>query len=204
MKVSEILGTSYKELSKLSRGELVKAFGSLSHALKERGKTFAKHGEQAPKYQKGLGSSRGLSASEIAEKVSSAAAYMRGKLSGYRGYMEAAEDKRQKIQEAMPDLDLSTIDKLRAYGMFMDEMKMRYPEHMAASSDSIRDMYREAQRLNINPEQFVKNFNYWSEHIADLERARPLNYSRELKPSDYARQLKIETVRDYRKRTGLK
>lgn len=197
MKVSEILGTSYKELSKLSRGELVKAFGSLSHALKERGKTFAKHGEQAPKYQKGLGSSRGLSASEIARKVSSAAAYMRGKLSGYRGYMEAAEEKREKMQQAMPDLDLSSIDKLREYGRFMNEMSERYPEHFKASSNAIRDMYKEAQRLNVNPEQFVKNFNFWAEHIDDLERARPLNYkSRSARPSDYARQLKLGKIRE--------
>ena len=197
MAVKDLLQTTYKDLQKMSMKELKSSFKAISHALRERGKTFAKHGEEAPRYQKGLGSMRGLSKTEIAGKIAQAGAYMRGKISTYRGYEEVSEEKRKKLQEAMPDLDLSSKEKLRDFGNFMNEMAERYPEHYKADSNAVRDMYKEAKRLNADPRAFMKNMNFWMDHLEDLEHARPIERTgRPVYPSDYARQLKLGKIRD--------
>lgn len=196
MAIKDLLQTSYRDLSKMSLKELKSSFKSISHALRERGKTFRKHGEQAPRYEKGLGSMRGADKLELAERIARAAAYMRGKVSTYRGHEEVVEDRRKKMQEAMPDMDFSTKEKFKEYGEFMDEMTTRYPEHFKHDSNAVRDIYREAKRLNVDPHTFMKNFKFWATHTEALEEARPIERTgRPVYPSDYARQLKLGKIR---------
>lgn len=198
MAIRDLLQTTYKDLQKMSMKELKSSFKAISHALRERGKTFAKHGEQAPRYQKGLGSMRGADKMELSERIAKAAAYMRGKASTYRGHEEVVEDRRKKMQEAMPDMDFSTKKKLKEFGEFMDEMLTRFPDHRQAfPSSNISDIYREAKRLNVDPRTFMKNLSFWETHISDLEKARPIERTgRPVYPSDYARQLKLGKIRE--------
>lgn len=197
MAVKDLLQTTYKDLQKMSMKELKSSFKAISHALRERGKTFRKHGEKAPRYEKGLGSMKGADKLELAERIARAAAYMRGKVSTYRGHEEVVEDRRKKMQEAMPDMDFSTKEKFKEFGEFMDEMTTRYPESKRNfASTNFQDIFREAKRLNSDPRAFMKNYEFWVKHISDLEEARPIERTgRPVYPSDYARQLKLGKIR---------
>ena len=56
-------------------------------------------------------------------------------------------------------------------------------------------------RLNVNPRQFVKNFEFWMQNLEELKEIDPINQrkgSRALKASDYAQ--KIERQRQRRGR----
>ena len=194
MKVAQLKELSAREWSKMSSSELRKSYQSIKHALAERNKTFRKHGLEG----RTLPSSRGLSDTEIRQLAQTATAYMRGRRSTYAGRQASAEDQLHKMQKAMPDMGFETVDDVRKFGKFMDEMDDRFGEAGYPSSQA-KKLYKEAQRLNVDPKKFMRNYDYWIDHIKDLEKATPIRQragSRALKPSDYARQ--ISKMRAYR------
>ena len=195
MKLKSLITQSAREWSSMSGSQLRKAYQQVKHAMKERAKTFAKHGQEG----RTLPSSRGLSESELRTKLKSASAYMRGRRSTYSGAQQSALDKLHQMQAAMPEMGFKTVEDVAKFGDFMNEMEERY-KAIQFPSMSAKKLYQEAQRLNVDPRKFMRNFDYWQDHINDLEKLDPIRQregSRALKPSDYAR--KIEGGRYTRK-----
>lgn len=195
MKLKNLIQQSAREWSAMSGSELRKAYQQVKHAMSERAKTFAKHGQEG----RTLPSSRGLSESELRTKLKSASAYMRGRRSTYSGAQQSALDKLHQMQAAMPEMGFKTVEDVAKFGDFMNEMEERY-KAIQFPSMSAKKLYQEAQRLNVDPRKFMRNFDYWQDHINDLEKLDPIRQregSRALKPSDYAR--KIEGGRYTRK-----
>lgn len=205
VKLGKLLNMTAREISGLSRSELRETYQNVRKIVKSRANTFAKHGidDALPAGLAGLGSSRNMSDAQIAQALRSSTAWMRGSRSTYKGYAAAEEDRRKKIQEQLPDLDLSTSGKLADFGKFMNEMKDRYKSMgRAYDSSAMADLYREAKRLNVDPYTFGRNYDYWRDHISELERTDPINTrsDRKLYPSDYARKLGLEKIKGGRRK----
>ena len=188
MKLKSLIELNAREFSALTGSELRKSYQQMKTAMTHRAQTFAKHGLEGRR----MPSSRGLSESELRSEMRKAAAYMRGKRSSYSGYQQIESERLQRMQEAMPDMGFETEADLRKFGKFMNDMSDRFGSIKYDSNDA-RKLYKQAQRLNVDPDKFMRNYEYWMDHIEDLEKATPIKQregSRALKPSDYARQIK--------------
>ena len=198
MKLKNLIEQSAREWSAMSGTELRKAYQQVKHAMKDRAKTFVKHGEGS--LAKVLPSSRGLTEEQMQTRLKTASAYLRNEQrSKYAGWHESAVNKLHQMQAAMPDMGFKTIEDVRKFGNFMDEMEDRY-RNIQYDSMTAKKLYKEAQRLNVDPTKFMRNFEYWMDHVDDLAKQQPIRQregSRALKPSDYAR--KIEGGRMRRK-----
>ena len=197
MKLKSLITQSAREWSSMSGSQLRKAYQQVKHAMKERAKTFEKHGLEG----RVLPSSRGLSETELRNELKTASAYLRGRRSTYAGHQQSAIEHLHRMQEAMPEMGFETVEDVQKFGAFMNEMDERY-KAIQFPSMSAKKLYQEAQRLNVDPRKFMRNFVYWQDHINDLEKLDPIRQregSRALKPSDYAR--KIESWRYTRRGT---
>ncbi len=204
MKLSDLIDSSSLAMSRLTPSEIREAYQIVKGAVKSRNKTFAKHGlgDAVPeRLRSGLPSSVGAAPEDLLQDIRSAVAWMRGRGSTYGGYQAITEERRQKMQDALPDMDFSTNEKLADFGKFMNEMRDRYGDQFKDISSTAADLYREALRLNVDPRQFMKNYDFWADHVEDLEKTDPIRQragSRALKASDYAQ--KIERQRQRRGR----
>lgn len=222
MKLSDLIDASAISLSKLSKSEIRQAYQIVKSAVRTRSKTFVKHGKETgiPKWLRGgLPSSVGAAPEDLALDLKKALGWLHGENSKYAGYLEMIENRRRKMQEAMPDMDFSTVDKLEKFGHFMEEIRDKYGDMAGYVSTQAQDFYNEyvdkiggnsveagalygeAMRLNVDPRQFVKNFEFWMQNLEELKEIDPINQrkgSRALKASDYAQ--KIERKRQRRGR----
>ena len=204
MKLSELMNMSARQINELSDTELRKAYQQTKYTLKSRAVTFEKHGINVAHGTYGrpssalLPSSKGMDIEEQRQRLKTSLAYMRGRGSTYKGYKQIEDERRRRLQESMPDLDLSSKEKVDKFGRFIGEMQTRWGEMWKYVSNSARDIYREAMRLNADPRMFMKNYDFWADHIQDLEEAQPIRQragSRGLRPADYARKLKLGKIR---------
>lgn len=200
VKIARLKEMSAREIADLPRSELRATYQNVRKIVNSRMNTFKKHGRESgiPSDLKGgLGSSVGLTDAMLVDDIMDAVVWLRKDISTLKGYSKKLEHRRQAMQESIPDIDLSTADKLDKFGDFMGEMQDRYGDLWLKSvSTPARDLYREAERLNIDPRALMKNFDYWEKHLSDLEKADPINTrsSRQLKPSEYARKLGLEKI----------
>jgi DNA helicase IV len=119
----------------------------------------------------------------------------RSSVAGALRAQEVIEKRRQSLSETLGrELSASEYDNI---GKFLGAMQSRVGEMWKDWSETSVQLFEEAQRLNLDPEQFLRNYQYWLDHAEDLQEARPLNYAN-LKPSSYIRQLGIESVREWR------
>ena len=129
MKLSDLIDASAISLSKLSKSEIREAYQIVKSAVRTRSKTFIKHGKETgiPKWLRGgLPSSVGAAPEDLALDLKKALGWLHGENSKYAGYLEMIENRRRKMQEAMPDMDFSTVDKLEKFGHFMEEIRDKY------------------------------------------------------------------------------
>ena len=213
MKLKDLYNMPARNWKTMGESELRRSYQQMKHAMKERAKTFAKYGEEG----KTLPSSRGLSLDQMRTKLKEAAKHLRSDVSTYKGWKAEAEQKLSDMQEALPELNLKSVQDLRDFGEFMNDMKEKY-KSIHYDSDEAKKIYQQAMRLNIDPDEaakaffeegtrlgvspskFMRNYKYWEENIKYLKDVEPIKQragSRALKPSDYAR--KLERIRSKRK-----
>ena len=197
IKIGELKEMTARELSGLSRAGIREAYQTLRKIANSRIRTFEKHGaaDAVPAALRGgLGSSKGRPDADLIQDMRGMLAWMRGKRSTYKGYEETQEHFREAMQDAMPDLDLSDKDKFDAYGRFMGEMQERYKEMWHDISNIVRDVYNDLTRLNEDPRQFMKNYDYWADEVERINREKKEQHiggrRRSSKMSTYMRKLK--------------
>lgn len=197
IKIGELKEMTARELSGLSRAGIREAYQTLRKIANSRIRTFEKHGaaEAVPAALRGgLGSSRGRPDADLIQDMRGMLAWMRGKRSTYKGYEETQEHFRESMQESLPDLDLSDKEKLDRYGYFMGEMAERYKEMWHDISNIVRDVYRDLTKLNEDPRQFMKNYDYWADEVERINREKKEQHiggrRRSSKMSTYMRKLK--------------
>jgi hypothetical protein len=102
-----------------------------------------------------------------------------------------------------------SFEEFDRYGRFMGSMQERFGALWSYASDQTKELYDAAkkngadlgeltERLNLDPEQLIKNFEFWSEHMDALVSAEPITWHRAGRPvyaSDYARKLGLGKIR---------
>lgn len=197
IKLNELKNMTAREVSHMGHAGIREAYQTLKKITGSRISTFKKHGagEAVPDWlHSGLQSSRGRTDAELVQDMRKALGWIRGKRSTYKGYEQTQEDFRQKMQESMPDLDLSDEDKMKDFGNYMGEMQERYGEMWHAISNTVRDIYRDLTRLNKDPKQFMSNYDYWVNEMERINAEKAAQHiggrRRSTTLSTYMRQLK--------------
>lgn len=200
-KLTSLLEMSGPDLSGLSGSELRSAYKSAAAAIRGRSKAFKAAGKDTalPKrYRAGVPTLPSFeNEAQIRKALGSALAYLRGSVSTLKGYEEVISKRAQEVGSKL-GLDFKSNADFYQFGKFMDEMSTRLRSMWKPASDFVVDLYKQSQRLNLNPMQLMKNYEYWRDHLEDLEQMDPIQgRSRDLRPSDYIKKAKLETIRDY-------
>ena len=205
MKIQELLNAAgAKQLRKLKAPDLKKTYKQISKALKGRTKTFRKHGreEAVPeRFRDGLESPEDMSKNEMLSHITDALRYMNDKESSYRGWHEKQMGRMKAYNETMEASGQPTFDSeedFDRYGRFMGDMQDRFGELWHYNSDQAKEMYAQAERLNLDVNQLTKNFDFWADHLEELAEADPITWHRSGRPvyaSDYARKLGLGKIR---------
>lgn len=193
-------------LRKMKKNELISAAQVIRKGLNARRKTFQKHNalQGIPEQYRGDLPLSGdfENRNDVLSWVNDALQYMREPESTYRGYQKNVSDRMAAYNETLGKQgrdQFKSLEDFNSFGNFMGEAAERFSE-FSLVSDQVVEMYDQAERLGLDPKQFIKNFDYWSEHLEKLQEAEPISWKRSGKPvyaSDYARQLHLPRMRDF-------
>ena len=196
-------------LRRMKRNELVQAAATVRKALRSRASTFAKHDAEAAfpfEDIEDLPTAADFeNRSELLSWLSDALKFLnKPEESTYRGYMAAVNARMAAYNETLNQegrKGFDTLEDFNRFGKFMGEAQERFRD-FSVVSDQVVEMYDQAERLGVDPEQFMRNFDYWKTHLEDLQDATPIEWQRKGKPvyaSDYARQLHLPRMKDFYK-----
>lgn len=190
-----------RELQKYSDETIKSTYVSMRKAIASRVKSFERAGLASTvpaDIRAGLPAMGSLDKAELIGMITRVGSWTRGKQSTVSGYRNWKEHFRGAMQEALPDLDLSTDEKLDAYGEFMGAMQDRYGEMWHAISNQARDIYRDLTELNEDPYQFMANYDYWASNVEALNQAKAAARQRgrfSTKLSTYMNKLKAGKIK---------
>lgn len=201
-RLNKILHRSLLEASELSQKELRSDYNYLRKVIRSRQKSFEKRGQSAlfsKAYAAGFTSLKNIkSKPQLMAEMARMENYLlsnRSTVEGALAYQAQEEKRRQSLSETL-DRDL-TPEEFDNIGEFLGQMQDRLKEVWKTVSDRAIKLFEEAQRLNLDPGQFLRNYDYWMEHVDALEGARPLNYAY-VKPSSYIEQLRLPSISEWR------
>lgn len=210
MKLKQIAAMSLSDLRGLSSSDLKLAYKRTREAAIARQKTFESKGLSSglPKIMRGDIPTAGSfnTAAELRHALKDLSAAVVDQGSYYSGYRSERREQLEKYNQSRfaraTGLKFNSEEEFRDYGQFMGEMQERAGQQWAVGSDDAADIYKEAKRLGVDPRQFMKNFEYWREHIKDLQGAERLN-RKELTPATYRKSLGLQTIASFYKEEGL-
>lgn len=204
MKISDIINMAAYKVNKLTGSALSAAYTTLKSAFNKRVKVFQKHDAERAlpvQFRNGMRSSLGMTEEEKLQAIKEASAFMRGSRSSYSGWKRSEIEQMENLNDLLDgDFHFNSLDEFRKYGEFMGEMQMRLGQMWKRESSQVRELYFQSQRLGIGTQQFLKNYEYWSKHAEELQKAKPIEWdsgSRKVKASDYARQLKLQKMSEW-------
>ena len=186
-------------LTKLSKKKLQSTYSKLKKVVSSRVGTFEKHGaiNEVPKAVRKLESVEDLDSAELISKVGEISNFLLGKKSKYSDFMRLEREEREGIEEDL-GIKFKNYSEFQDYKRFLNDMYQRDKKGWKASSEQYEDaidLFSNSRRLNLKASQFLRNRDYWLEHVDDLKNAKPIKRSSKLYPSDYARQLRLPKVR---------
>lgn len=205
MKAKEILGMSPYEVIKTARGSMTEAkqiFRALKNSLDSRIRTFAKHGalDAVPDRILNIGGVKGKTETEIIQNIRDLNNFMRDPEKGtYADWSDEMERRKKHMEDIIGNgFEFDDDDEYEDYLRFMGEMQDRYGggEMWKEVSKEAAKLYGEAKRLNMDPSQFFRNYDYWRKHVKDLASADHIQSrtGRKIFPSDYARKLGLPKI----------
>lgn len=195
-------------IKNLSGQELRAAYKSAATALRGRRGKFERAGELSAfntRYQHGVpGVGSFESEAQMRQELSTALSYLGARESTYSGYQKA-QQKRRASYEKTTGRKFGSMSDFNKFGNFMGEMQTRLKSMFGPASDFIVDLFNQAERLDLNPEALMKNFEYWRDHLDDLKEMDPIEgRKKSLTPSDYIKRAKLEKISDYYNETNSK
>ena len=200
MKLSEIKGMSLKEIKRLPESTKKSLYTNLRRSVTQRAHAFQKAGlkPRAPKSMQNLQPASQTSMSSIERILGSAESFLESKLYTKSGYLSFHKERRKALSDKL-GMKLTDEDYAR-YSRFMNDMAAQMGAGWHYVSSQAVELFAQAKRLNLNVNQFKRNLDYWMENVDKLQYARPISRGSGVKPSDYIKQLKMESVTSWRRR----
>lgn len=203
MKLAEIIGMSARQIRTL--GESVKKgiYTNLRRSVTQRGRAFQRRGleQRMPKAVRNLPPFKEATEKQINDALAMAETYLTGNIYTASGYSDYLVENRKMWGERMGFGRPLTSAEYDQFSRFMGDMQNRVGGNWSMVSSQAAQLYAEALRLNLKPDQFKRNFDYWSNNVEKLKNARPIDRPSGVKPSDYIKQLKLETITSWKKRS---
>lgn len=227
-KLANIMGQSAAEISELSGSQAREQYNYLRKVIREREKGFVKAGKQGRfDKQYGLmgpPSLRGMTDQQVKKQLGRMVRQLSGKestISGVQKAIRETNNRRQQALERKLGRKLSPAE-AREYGRFLGDMQQRHGDNWKHVSDDFIEMLdtpgfgdmvvadrrdvvtrislsESAESLGLRAEQFQRNYDYWKAHEEQLRAARPIKgRKKKLTPSDYIKQLRLPSIRDWR------
>ena len=128
------------------------------------------------RYGQGFESMRGTSEAAIRERLGDVAAFLERKTSSVTGQRAAVRSFVETMQER--GYGFITTKNAAQFGRFMEAAKKHYGNAKAFDSEQIIDMFEEVIKSEADPDIVSENFEYWSEHMDELQAPEP-------EPGDY-------------------
>lgn len=199
MKFKDIINKSMVQIRQMSRAAKESAYSTLKGMSTRRASTFIKNSASVPDQLSRLKAPAGsLSDADLERAIALQSSTLQTRGMRYSEALQMQNERREMLKDRFGLSDL-TNEQFDQYGRFMNEMQEREgAKGWSYASALAKKMAVEALRLNMDPAKFMRNFDYWSDHLDDLERARPLVRSRPVRASDYIKQLKLPTIRSWK------
>lgn len=191
---------SRNKISKLSKKEMRNAYKTLKKEVTKRVSTFKKHDRlnYIPKGMIDLPNMKDLDNASMVNKINEMGNFLLNKNSTYSKFMK-------REREIMENMEEDLNRKFKSYGEY-EEFKRFVADMMkrnkkgtikddSAAYQNTLELWLQSKRLNLKADKFLKNYNYWLNNVDKLTNAKPIKTNRELKPSDYARQLRLPKIK---------
>ena len=172
MKIKELMNATQRELNHLSEADLRSAFSNAKRSYSARAKSFEKLGVKQTIPQKFMNAiqkdTAELSKNELLNAVLAARGNLSSSLATARGKLAFEQSRKNALKErlGLSEMSDSQFDR---FGKFMGEMQQRYKETWKQVSFAAWKIATEAVKRNLDPHQFKDNFEYWSDHLEDIE-----------------------------------
>lgn len=200
--LASLIDMNTRQLNALTGKQLRSAYKAAAASIRGRVKGFQAAGEieaVPAKYRNVPKIGSFETEADMRQALKEQLGYIVGEVSYVKGY-ERVMSRRAKSTGEKLGINFKSKADYDKFGKFMGEMQTRLKSMWKATSDFAVDLYKQSQRLNLDPTQLMKNFEYWRDHMEDLEEVNPIE-GRHVTPSDYIRKAKLETIRDYYKKS---
>ncbi len=170
MKISELMNATMSELNSLSEADLKSAFSNAKRSFSARQKYFDKLGmkQTIPNKFMNVVNKDDPSRTDLLNAVLSARGHFQSKLSTARGKQAFETARRNALKDRLGLSEMSD-SQFDQYGKFMGAMQERYKEVWKQVSFAAWKIATEAVTRNLDPDQFAENFEYWQDHLEDIE-----------------------------------
>lgn len=113
---------------------------------------------------------RDLTESQMAAELAEASRYMRDPRHTVPGERRFMKDELDKLH----DMGYDWINESNFYEFtdFMDDLREQYGNKAFDSGDAA-DVFNNAQKIGIDPDVVKENFDYFAEHLSEMERMKP-------------------------------
>lgn len=200
MKISDLNNMSMVQIKHLPEAERRRLYTDLRRSVTQRSNAFRKAGlkPHIPGNMSNLKPAREMGIDAINRALGAAKGYLQGQLNTKAGYLKYHKERRKELSEKL-GVKLTDEDYLK-YTKFMNDMAKQMGAGWHYVSSQAVELFAQAKRLNLNVNQFKRNMDYWMENVDQLEYAKPISRGSGVKPSDYIKQLKMETITSWRRR----
>lgn len=168
-KLKRVLETSSPiELSKMNKAELREYQSILNKEYKQRAKQFKRAGvgfalEDIEKKAK-LGTTKQAMKAFIGE----VSQWLRRPTSDLKVWKKARRQRRKEI-EGYLHRKFDNYDEYEKFARFMGDMQERVGEMWDKVSGLGIELWEQAQRLNINTDTILDNYDYWLSHVSKID-----------------------------------
>lgn len=114
---------------------------------------------------------RNLSEDQMRKELAEASRYMRDPRHTVPGERRFMQSELQKLRE---EYGYDWINESNFYDFvnFMEDLREQYGSKAFDSGDAA-DVFNNSQKIGIDPEVVKQNFDYFAEHLSELERMKP-------------------------------
>lgn len=185
------------------------AYKRAREAVQARIKTFTKHGYLGgipEKWRDAIPSAKQYeSKAALMQAYKDMTRWLAKDTSKIKGYKAVIKETMETFNEQYKKLGLhfDNMKDFDEFGRFMGDMQERAGEQWAGvGSSGAIDLWIVAKEKGINPILLGKNFEYWREHLQDLQKVERIK-GEDLTPGAYRRKMGLETISSFYKREGL-
>lgn len=161
--ISSMTGEAVKEALQHLKGVANKRIGRmLAQGLGKRG-------------MKKFGSMRGMTEEQMRQELADVSLWLREPTHTIKGYKKQRAFTMEALREK--GYDFVTEENYEDFISYMDDLRDQYSAKVFDSSAAV-DVFNQTQRIGIKPETVKKNFEYFVEHLDELDRMKPVRSDR--------------------------